>query len=77
MRIVKVKSEAEKSYEIVKEFQSNSDINAQLGKKVYELELSKRNEEVVNKKYDQIIEELRLIQAENINLCTETEEKEK
>lgn len=37
MRIVKVQSEVEKYYEIVKQLQSISDINAQLGKKVYEL----------------------------------------
>lgn len=72
MRIVKVQSEVEKYYEIVKQFQSLSDINAQMGKKVYELELSKRNEEVVNKKYEQIIDELRLIQAENLNLGEES-----
>lgn len=35
MRIVKVESEVEKYYEIVKQLQSISDVNAQLGKKVY------------------------------------------
>jgi len=37
---------------LVKQFQSTSDLNADLGAAVYKLELSKRNEEIVNKKYD-------------------------
>jgi hypothetical protein len=40
----------------VKQFQSNSDLNAEMAKRVYELELSIRNEEIVYKKYDQIVE---------------------
>jgi hypothetical protein len=43
--------------------QSVSDINAAYGTKVYELEVSKRNEEIVNKKYDELIEEIRVIQG--------------
>lgn len=37
MRIVKIESEVDKYYEIVKQLQSISDVNAELGKKVYEL----------------------------------------
>lgn len=55
MRMVKIESEVEKYYQIVKDLQSLSDINAELGKKVYELEISKRNEEIINKKYDEIV----------------------
>lgn len=44
---------------------------------MYELELSKRNEEIVNKKYEQMVEEIRLMQAENMNLSEESMEKER
>lgn len=37
MRIVKIESEVEKSYQLVKDLQSVSDPNAELGKKMYEL----------------------------------------
>ena len=37
MRVVKVESELEKYYQIVKDLQGQSDSNAELGKKVYEL----------------------------------------
>lgn len=77
MRIVKIESEVDKSYQLVKDLQSVSDLNSDLGKKVYELELSKRNEEIVNKKYDQIMEEIRLIQSENLKLSEEAMEKER
>jgi len=43
-------------------------MNAAYGSKVYELEISKRNEEIVNKKYDELIEEIRTMQSENSNL---------
>jgi hypothetical protein len=77
MRIVKIESEVAKSYEIVKDLQSVSDMNAAYGTKVYELEVSKRNEEIVNKKYDELMEEVRLIQAENNSLSGECIEKER
>jgi hypothetical protein len=69
MRIVKVESEVQKYYEIVKELQGQSNINAELGKKVYALEISKRNEEEVGKKCDQLEDEVRLIQSENKQLA--------
>ncbi len=68
MRMVKIESEVEKYYQIVKDLQSLSDINAELGKKVYELEISKRNEEIINKKYDEIVEEIRLTQEQTSRL---------
>jgi hypothetical protein len=37
MRMVKIESEVEKSYQLVKDLQSLSDPNAELGKKIYEL----------------------------------------
>ena len=43
MKLAKVESELEKYYQIVKDLQAQSDSNAELGKKVYELEVSKRN----------------------------------
>lgn len=38
-------------------------MNAVYASKVYELEVSKRNEEIVNKKYDELVEEVRVVQA--------------
>ena len=35
-----------------------------MAKKVYELELSKRNEELTNKKYEQAVEEVRTLQVD-------------
>ena len=64
MRFVKVESELQKYYQIVKDLQGQSDANAELGSKVYELEISKRNEEITNKKIEQVIEDLRLLDAE-------------
>jgi len=77
MRLGKIQSEVEKYYEIVKELQGESDSNAQLAKKVYELELSKRNEELTNKKYEQAIEEVRVLQVENRRATDEAAEKER
>jgi hypothetical protein len=62
MRMVKVESEVEKYYQIVKDLQGLSDLNAELGKKVYELEISKRNEEIIGKKFEQSEEEIRVMQ---------------
>lgn len=77
MRVVKVESEVEKYYQIVKDLQSLSDSNSEMGKKVYELEISKRNEEIVNKKYDGMLEEIRLMQDENSRLSEESMDKER
>jgi hypothetical protein len=43
--------------------QGNSDLNAEVGKLNIELEYSKRNEEIINKKYDTVIEDLRKIDS--------------
>ena len=77
MRMVKIESEVEKYYQIVKDLQSLSDINAELGKKVYELEISKRNEEIINKKYDEIVEEIRLTQEQTSRLEDQGMDKER
>ena len=42
-----------------------------------EIEYSKRNEEIINKKYDEIVEELRKITADNNYLSLDSIEKEK
>lgn len=52
-------------------------MNANLAKKVYELELSKRNEELTNKKYEQAVEEVRILQGETRRAVDEASEKER
>jgi hypothetical protein len=77
MRIVKVESEVEKSYQLVKDLQSISDSNAELGKKIYELEISKRNEEIINKKYEESMDEVRVSREISSQLKEEAMERER
>lgn len=51
MRVGKIEAERNKYYEIVKDLQANSNLQAQAASKTIELEYSKRNEEIINKKY--------------------------
>ncbi len=45
-----------KYYDIVKDFQSESDLKTKVGRLTIENELSKRNEELVNKKNEEYSE---------------------
>ena len=60
----------------MKDLQSTSDQKAEVAKLAIEIEYSKRNEEIVNKKYDKVIEDLRKIDEENKKLSEESMEKE-
>lgn len=77
MSVEKIKAELHKHYDIVKDLQSESITKSDLGKLALELEYSKRNEEIVNKKYEDITEEIRKLNEENKVLSYETVEKEK
>ncbi len=61
LRVGKLEAERNKYYDIVKDLQGTSDLKAELGKVHIQLEYSKRNEEIVNSKYDKIVEELRKV----------------
>ncbi len=63
LRVGKIQAERNKYYEVVKNLQGNSDLNAEVGKLNIQLEYSKRNEEIINKKYDTVIEDLRKIDS--------------
>ena len=65
MSVEKIRAELHKHYDIVKDLQSESISKSELGKLALELEYSKRNEEVVNKKYEDITEEIRKLNEEN------------
>lgn len=54
-----------------------SESNAELGKLYIQLEYSKRNEEIVNSKYEKIVEELRKVDGETRKLSMVGAEKEK
>lgn len=73
----KLEAECKKYYDIVKELQCASETKAELGKLYIQLEYSKRNEEIVNSKYDRIVEELRKVDGETKKLAMISAEKEK
>lgn len=75
MRVGKLEAERNKYYNIVKDLQSTSDMKAELGKLHIQLQYSKRNEEIVNSKYDKIVEELRKVDAETKKLSLISDEK--
>lgn len=51
LRVGKIQAERNKYYDIVKNLQGASDLNAEVGKLNIQIEYSKRNEEIVNSKY--------------------------
>lgn len=61
MSIEKIKAELNKHYDIVKELQAESISKADLGRLALELEYSKRNEEIVNKKYEDVCDETKTL----------------
>jgi hypothetical protein len=56
MSVEKLRAELNKLYDLVKQLQAETDPKAELGRLVLELEYSKRKEEIVNKKYEDMCE---------------------
>lgn len=76
LRFEKLEAERNKFYEIVKEFQGKSDLNAILGQKTIELENSKINEGIVNERYAKVVEELRLVNEQCEKMRVEVTDKQ-
>ena len=73
----RVEEEKEKFYELVKDFQSKSDVNALVGKLTHELEQSKWEQNGQNERQERIVFQMKEMKVENLKMVQQVEAKDK